>query len=139
MSKYEPRVNYTMKTSIREEKVLFEETVLQMLQDINAMVIQEEPVLSFTPHLSGSCAEGTKVITLNEADILCVFNDDSWKEITLSHLSSNNVQNKNFSDTHTQDNASFVQIASLSTKHQTLLNDGFISKRTLLHRLYSLI
>ena len=123
MSKYETRVNYTMKTPIREEKVLFEKTVLKMLRDINAMVIQEEPVLSFTPHLSGSCAEGTKVITLNEADILCVFDDDSWKEITLSHVSSN-AQNKNSNDAHTKDNSSFVQIASLSTKHQTLLNDG---------------
>ena len=131
MSKYETRVSYTMKASIREEKVLFEETVLKMLRDINDKVIQEEPVLSFTPRLSGSCAEGTKVITLNEADILCVFDDDSWKQITLSHVSCN-AQNKNSSDAHTQDNASFVQIASLSTKHQTLLNDGLISKRALL-------
>ena len=129
MSKYETRVYYTMKTSIREEMVTFEETVLQMLQDINAMVIQEEPMLSFIPRMSGSCAEGTKVIALDEADILCVFDDDSWKQITLSQVSTQD----------TQDNSPFVQIASLSTKHQTLLNDGFVSKRTLLQRLYSLI
>ena len=128
MSKYEPQVYYAMKSSIREEKIVFEDTVLQMLRDINAMVIQEEPVLSFTPRLSGSCAEGTKVIALDEADILCVFDDDSWKQITLSQISN---------DAH--DNSSFVQITSLSTKHQSLLNGGFISKRKLLHRLYSLI
>ena len=138
ISEYQARVYYIMKTPIRDEKVLFEETVLQMLRDINDMVIQEEPVLSFTPRLSGSCAEGTKVISLNEADILCVFDDDSWKQITLSQVSSN-AKNKNSSDVLTQDNTSFVQIASLSTNHQTLLKDGFISKRTLLQRLYSLV
>ena len=130
MSKYEPRTYYAMKGPIREEKMLFEKTVLKMLQDINAMVIQEEPVLSFAPRLSGSCAEGTKVIALDEADILCVFDDDSWKQITLSQVSNN---------AHTQDNSSFVQITSRSTKHQTLLNDRYVSKRKLLLRLYSLI
>ena len=136
--KYERQVYYTMKTPIREAKVLFEESVLQMLRDINAMVIQEEPVLSFTPRLSGSCAEGTKVIALDEADILCVFDDDSWKQITLSQVSSNAHQ-KNSSSVFTQDNSSFVQIASLSTKHRTLVKNGFVSKRTLLQQLYSLI
>ena len=129
-NKYETQVYYTMKRSIQEEMMSFIKTLLQMLQDINAMVIQEEPVLSFTPRLSGSLAEGTKVIALDEVDILCVFDDDSWKQITLSQVSS---------DAHTQDNLSFVQIGSMSTKHQTLLNDGFVSKQKLLHRLYSLI
>ena len=130
MSKYETRVYYTMKKSIQDEMLLFVETLLQMLRGINAMVMQEEPVLSFTPRLSGSCAEGTKVIALDEADILCVFDDDSWKQITLSKVSTG---------AHTQDNPSFVQITSLSTKHNTLLNDGFVSKRKLLYRLYSLM
>ena len=130
MNKYEPRVYYTMKKSIREEKVLFEETVLQLLRAINVMVIQEEPMLSFTPRLSGSCAEGTKVIAVDEADMLCVFDDDSWRHITLSQVSNN---------AHTYDNSSFVQITSLSTKHQTLLNDGYVSKRKLLQRMYSLV
>ena len=129
LRKFQAPVHYTMKTSIRQEKVLFEKTVLQMLKDISDMVIQEEPVLSFTPRLSGSCAEGTKVIALDEADMLCVFDDDSWKHITLSQLSKEAQE----------DNPSFVQITSLSTKHQTLLNDGMFSKCKLLHRLYSLI
>ena len=129
MSKFGAQVHYCMKRSIRQEKVLFEEAVLQMLRDINSLVIQEEPVLSFTPRLSGSCAEGTKVIALDEADMLCVFDDDSWKHITLSEVSN---------DAH-KDNRSFVQITLLSTKHQTLLNGVTFSKRKLLHRLYSLI
>ena len=129
MSKYETQVYYTMKGSIHEEKLLFEETVLQMLRVINDMVIQEEPVLSFKPRLSGSCAEGTKVIALDEADILCIFDDDSWKHITLSRV---------FNDAHAQ-NSSFVQITSLSAKHQAFLHDGFVSKRKLLQRMYSLI
>ena len=45
-------------------------------------------MLSFTPRLSGSCAEGTKVMAVDEADILCVFDDDSWKHITLSQVSN---------------------------------------------------
>ena len=130
INKYETQVYYTMKRSIQEEMMSFVMTLLQMLRDINTMVIEKEPVLSFTPRLSGSFAEGTKVIALDEADILCVFDDDSWKQITLSQVSS---------DAHTQDNLSFVQIGSLSTKHQTLLNDGSVSKQKLLHRLYSLI
>ena len=84
MSKYETRVYYTTTRFTQEEMISFIETVLQMLPDINAMVIQEESVLSFTPRLSGSCAEDTKVIALDEADILCVFDDDSWKHIALS-------------------------------------------------------
>ena len=130
MSKYETRVYYTMQRSIHEEKLLFEDTVLQMLRDINDMVIKEEPVLSFTPRLSGSCAEGTKVIALDEADMLCIFDDASWKQITLSPVSNS---------AHVQENPSFVQITSLSTEHQTLLNDGFMSKRKLLQRMYTLV
>ena len=130
MSKYETKVYYTMKRSIQNEMMLLVETLLQMLRDVNAMVIQEEPVLSFTSRLSGSCAEGTKVIALDEADILCVFDDDSWKHITLSQVST---------DAHTEDNSSFVQITTLSTKHKALLSDGFVSKKKLLHKLYSLI
>ena len=129
-SKFKAQVYHTMKSSIREEKILFEDTVLQMLRDINDIVIQEEPVLSFKPRLSGSCAEGTKVIALDEADILCVFDDDSWQHITLSQISN---------DAHLQENSPFVQITSRSTKHQNLLNDGFCSKRKLLQRLYTLI
>ena len=128
--KFEPRVYYTMKMSIRQEKVLFEETVLQMLQAINDMVVQDEPVLSFTPRLSGSCAESTKVIALDEADILCVFDDDSWQHITLSQASS---------DANIQESPAYLQISSQSIKHQTLLNDGCFSKRKLLQRLYTLI
>ena len=115
-TKFEPRVYYTMQRSIRREKELFEETVLQMLQAINDMVIQEEPVLSFTPRLSGSCSESTKVIALDEADILCVFDDDSWQHITLSQASN---------DANIQENPAYLQISSHSIKHQTLLNDGF--------------
>ena len=129
-NKYKTKVYYTMKRSIQEEMMSFVKTLLQMLWDINTKVIQEESVLSFTPRLSGSLAEGTKVIALDEADILCVFDDDSWKHITLSQVSTG---------AYTQDNSSFVQITSLSTKHNTLLNDGFVSKQKLLHRLYSLI
>ena len=110
--------------------MLFEDTVLQMLRDINGIVIQEEPVLSFTPRLSGSCTEGTKVIALDEADILCVFDDDSWQHITLSPPSN---------DTRIQENPAYVQISSHSAKHQTLQNDGFLSKQKLLPRLYTLI
>ena len=130
MRKFEAPVYYNMKGSVRQEKVLFEETVLQMLRDINDMVIQEEPVLSFTPRLSGSCAEGTKVIALDEADILCVFDDDSWQHITL--LQASNVA-------HIQENPAYVQICSQSIKHQTLLSNGFCSKRKLLQWLYTLI
>ena len=130
MREYKTQVYFTMTRSIQEEMTRFVDTLLQMLRDINAMVIKEEPVLSFTPRLSGSCAEGTKVIALDEADILCEFDDDSWKQITLSQVSTG---------AHTQDNSSFVQITSLSTEHQTLLNDGFVSKQKLLYRLYSLI
>ena len=130
ISKYETHVYYTMNRSIQEEMKLFVETLLQMLRDINATVIEEEPVLSFTPRLSGSCAEGTKVIALDEVDILCEFDDDSWKQITLSQVSTG---------AHAQNNSSFVQITSLSSKHKTLLNDGFVSKQKLLYRLYALI
>ena len=87
-------------------------------------------MLSFTPRLSGSCAEGTKVIALDEADILCVFDDDSWQHITLSQASN---------DVNIQENPAFLQISSQSIKQQTLLNDGFLSKRKLLQRLYTLI
>ena len=130
MSQFEERVFYTKKTPILQEKVLFEKTVLQTLQAINDMVSQEEPVLSFTPRLSGSCAEGTKVLALDEADILCVFDDDSWEHISLSQV---------LNYAHIQENVSLVEINSRSTKHQTLLKDGFVSKRKLLQRLYTLI
>ena len=131
-TRYAVPVNYTMQASIQDEMLLFKETVLEMLKEINAMVTQEEPVLSFSPRLSGSCAEGTKVIAMDEADMLCVFDNDIWKHVTLSPVSN---------DARIQDNPSFVQLMSgvLSTKHPHLLNGTVISKQKLLMRLYSLI
>ena len=130
-SKYAERVYYIMQASIHEEKLTFENTVIHMLQEINAMVVQEEPVLSFIPRLSGSCAEGTKVIAMDEADMLCVFDHDFWRHVTLSPV---------VNDSRIHDNPSFVQITSLSTEYQHLFSkNGVISKQKLLCRLYSLI
>ena len=130
-SKYAERVYYIMQASIHEEKLTFENTIIHMLREINAMVVQEEPILSFIPCLSGSCAEGTKVIAMDEADMLCVFDHDFWRHLTLSPV---------VNDSRIHDNPSFVQITSLSTEYQGLFSEnGVISKQKLLHRLYSLI
>ena len=128
---YASRVCYTMQASIQEEMLNFENTIVHMLQEINTIVVQEEPVLSFMPRLSGSCAEGTKVIEMDEADMLCVFDHNFWKHVTLSpSLNNSNIH----------DNPSFVQITCPGTEHRHLFNGGdVLSKRKLLQRLYSLI
>ena len=130
--KYESRLYYTWETKVKREMSEFSETILRMLNDINECVQKEEPVLSFTPELSGSCSEGTKVIAMDEADILCVFDHEMWKNITLSTVSSTES---------TQINPSFVQLcsASLSNKHSELFTGDTLSKTKLLSRFYSLV
>ena len=130
LKNYAGRVYHTMQQSIHDEMLTFKDTVIQMLTKINAVVSEEEPVLSFKPRMSGSCAEGTKVIAMDEADMLCVFDHDSWQHVTLSPV---------MNDSSVQANPSFAQITSHSTEHQHLLNGRVLSKQKLLQRLYSLI
>ena len=129
---YAERVYYTMQPKMQAEMNKFSDTLIHMLTEINKLITQEEPVLSFTPRLSGSCAEGTKVIAIDEADMLCVFDNDLWENVTLSTVTN---------DDKIHNNQSFVQISStaLASKHPELFDCMAISKKKLLQRLYSLI
>ena len=88
-------------------------------------------VFSFKAVLSGSCAECTKVIEMDEADILCEFDSAWWNNVKLSSVLTTECS---------QHNPSFVEISPSSpNKCSDLLVDGTVSKTKLQQKFYSLI
>jgi ankyrin repeat protein len=122
-------VYYTLKPEIKHEMKSFTDTIIALLKEINEFVRKEVPELSFEPILSGSCAEGTKVIEMDEADILCVFEHSCWNDVTLSPVATKTMP---------QNDPSFVQIVSTNALPQ-FVTGKTISKKKLLSKLYSLI
>ena len=55
-----------------QEKV---RTVLSLFRDISAEVSKLDSMMEFTPYISGSCIEGTKVVKPDELDVLCVLHN----------------------------------------------------------------
>ena len=54
------------------------------MTDLSVEIEQLDPLFAFTAALSGSCSEGTKVSSMDEADVLCLFQHSDWKDLHLS-------------------------------------------------------
>ena len=73
---FEERLSKDILCSYSEEKMAEMQekanTVLSLFRDIASEIGKTDKMMEFTPYISGSCNEGTKVIQPDEMDMLCV-------------------------------------------------------------------
>ena len=124
---YETPLNISNDDSFKNEFKRFCEIVPQFMESMSDEIKKEDPLFAFQPTLSGSCKEGTKVVAMDEADILCFFNHPEWKDFdVLSHHENNN---------------NFMKLASdkFANKHPTLARKSCLSVHRVFARFYGLI
>ena len=99
----------------------------RFMRDLSDEIAKEDPLFAFEPTLSGSCSEGTKVVAMDEADVLCVFSHPDWKEFSLT--------------THKEGDYTFMKLAStqFADKHPKLVKKSCLSVHGVFERFYGLI
>ena len=127
MDKYKIPVLISEKAEFISEFKAFRSTVLGFMEDIGSAIAREDPLFGFKPVLSGSCSEGTKVLEMNEADVLCWFQHSDWQNIDLT--------------THETNNFAYMKVESrsLSAKHPALFKDNHLSVYGVFQRFYALV
>ena len=105
----------------------FRSTILSFMKDIGRAIAREDPLFGFEPILSGSCSKGTKVVKMNEADVLCWFQHTDWQNINLT--------------THETDNYAYMKVesTSLALNYPTLCEDNHLSVYGIFQRFYALV
>ena len=63
-------------------------TVLSLFKDIASEIGKTDQMMEFTPYITGSCNEGTKVIQPDEMDMLCVMHKFDHLEYSQTNTSS---------------------------------------------------
>ena len=84
MNKYRMPLLISDKAQFITEFKSFRSTILSFMKDIGSAISREDPLFGFVPVLSGSCSEGTKVLEMDEADVLCWFQHSDWQNIDLA-------------------------------------------------------
>ena len=105
----------------------FKTSVHQFMTYLGDAIGKDDPLFEFSPVMSGSCSEGTKVVAMDEADVLCVFKHPDWKTLLL--------------ETHEKDNYSFMKLESesLPQKHAQIFNGSNLSVHGVFARFYTLV
>ena len=113
--------------AFKKEFKAFCETVCQFMKDLSDEIVNKDPLFAFKPVLSGSCSEGTKVGAMDEADVLCLFSHQDWKEF--------NVLN------HEENNCTFMKLScdKFAEKHPSLVRKSCLSVHGVFARFYGLI
>ena len=127
MDKYKMPLLISDKAAFITEFKEFRSTILAFMKDIGSAISKEDSLFGFEPVLSGSCSEGTKVLKMDEADVLCWFQHPDWQNIDLA--------------THESDNYAFmkVQSTSLAADHPALFKDNRLSVYGVFIRFYALV
>ena len=105
----------------------FKTSVHEFMIYLSDAIGKDDPLFEFSPVMSGSCSEGTKVVAMDEADVLCVFKHPDWKTLLL--------------ETHEEDNYSFMKLESesLSQKHAQIFSGPNLSVHGVFARFYTLV
>ena len=105
----------------------FKRLVLQFMTYLGDAIGKDDPLFEFSPTMSGSCSEATKVIEMDEADVLCVFKHPDWETFHLQ--------------THEKDNYSFMKLENknLAQKHMQIFNGTSLSVHGVFARFYTLV
>ena len=113
--------------SFKKEFKKFCTILPQFMKDLSDKIANDDPLFAFKPRLSGSCSEGTKVVAMDEADILCLFHHPDWKEFTVLN--------------HEEGNCAFKQLSNddFAKKYPKLVRKSCLSVHGVLGRFYGLI
>ena len=105
----------------------FKASVLKFMTNLGVAIGKDDPLFEFKPTMSGSCSEATKVVEMDEADVLCVFEHPDWKTLSL--------------EPHEKDNYSFMKLESesFSQKHTLLFKRTTLSAHGVFARFYTLV
>ena len=105
----------------------FKRSVQQFMTYLGHAIGKDDPLFEFSPTMSGSCSEATKVIAMDEADVLCIFKHPDWKTLVLK--------------THEKNNFSFMKLESesLSQKQPQMFNGTNLSVHGVFARFYTLV
>ena len=106
----------------------FKQSVLKFMTNLGNAIGQDDPLFKFNPTMSGSCSEATKVIEMDEADILCVFQHPDWETLLL--------------EPHEEDSLSFMKLEKSecwSQKQAQLFKGTILSAHLLFKRFYTLV
>ena len=124
---FETPLRISNDVSFKKEFKNFCEIVPQFMGKLSDEIKKEDPLFAFQPTLSGSCKEGTKVVAMDEADILCLFNHPDWKDLDMS--------------SHHEKNNNFMKLASdkFANKHPKLVRKSCLSVHRVFARFYGLI
>ena len=127
MDKYKMPLLISDKAEFIAEFKTFRSTILEFMKDIGSAISKEDSLFGFEPVLSGSCSEGTKVLKLDEADVLCWFQHSDWQNIVLA--------------THESDSYAFMKVesTSLAADHPALFKDNHLSVYGVFQRFYALV
>ena len=103
------------------------EIVIRFMKDLSEEITNEDPLFAFEPTLSGSCSEGTSIVAMDEAKVLCLFSHPDWKE--LSVLS------------HEEGNYTFMKLTSakFAEKYPKLVRKSCLSVHGVFEQFYGLI
>ena len=124
---FEAPLLISKKTSFKKEFKKFCEIILQFMGDLSDDIANEDPLFAFQPVLSGSCSEGTKVVAMDKAEVLCLFSHQDWKELSVLN--------------HEKANCTFVKLASdkFAEKYPKLVRKSCLSVHGVIGRFYGLI
>ena len=106
----------------------FKQSVLKFMTKLGDAIGKDDPLFKFSPKMSGSCSEGTKVIAMDEADVLCVFKHPDWETLLV--------------EPHEKDDYSFMKLEKsecLSPQHAQMFKDTNLSAHSVFARFYTLV
>ena len=107
-------------TGFKDEFKTLCSTIMSFMQDLSTSIQEDDPMFEFSPILSGSCSEGTKVNAMDEADVLCRFQHSAWEDLVFTF--------------HEEDNYTYLKLES-----ETLDNETHLSVHGLFKRFYGLV
>ena len=81
--RFETQILISQKATFKKEFLSFQASILDFMTDLSVAIEKDDPLFAFRPILSVSCSEGTKVLAMNEADVLCVFGHVDWHQCDL--------------------------------------------------------
>ena len=124
---YDTSVQISADQRFKDEFRLFRQFVMEFMEDLSRVIAHDDPLFDFKPTLSGSCSERTKVVEMNEADVLCRFQHPAWKDLLLTNYEKDNFTYMKFEG------------EELARTHPDLFKQTCLSAHGLLKRFYGLV
>ena len=125
--KFEIPILISKDMSFTEEFKTFCRIIHEFMTDLSHEIANEDPLFAFESTLSGSCSEGTKVVAMDEADVLCLFSHPDWREFSVLN--------------HEEGDYTFMKLASdgFAEKYPKLVRKSCLSVHGAFERFYGLI